>query len=441
MLLHVLRHVEPDQSLLRAEQEVRQGASHLGLAHTGRSQEEEGTHWTVGTLEPRPRPAYGPSQSSNGLVLADDALVQPFLDTHQLGHLLLLDGHHGNPRPFGDNALDVFLGHRAAAGVVQIELLLNRPQVFQGDALLVAIDLRLFELIVGDGRFHASHDHLDLLLNFRHLLGEAVLAQLDPGARFIDQIDGLVRQETIRNVAIGLIDGGLDGRRVIAQHVKLFVALLDPVENSHGFLFRGRRNLDRLKPSFERSILLDGLAELSRRGGPDTLDLPPAQSRLQDVGGVQRALCRTGAHQGMQLIHEHDRIAILYKLLHDRLQPFLELAPVLGAGHDQRKVESQNSLVGQIAGHLVLDDSLRQTLDDSRLADSRLANQNRIVLGAPAENLDHPFDFIVSPHQGIQRAFNGQLGQIPTEFRQQGRFLGPAYHGLFRVGPTQLLAD
>ena len=64
-----------------------------------------------------------------------------------------------------------------------------------------------------------------------------------------------------------------------------------------------------------------------------------------------------------------------------------------------------------------------------------------LFLVRPAQDLDHPFDLVLSPHQGIQAALNGQLGQIATEFRQQRSFLGPADHGLFRVGATQFLAD
>ncbi len=49
-------------------------------------------------------------------------------------------------------------------------------------------------------------------------------------------------------------------------------------------------------------------------------------------------------------------------------------------------------LVAQELGHLVLDDALGQPLDDRGLADAGLADQDRVVLLAPAEDLDDALD-------------------------------------------------
>src|SRR6202044_2993673 len=47
VLLHELRHIEADQSLLAAEEELGQSARHLRLAHTSRSQEKERADGTI----------------------------------------------------------------------------------------------------------------------------------------------------------------------------------------------------------------------------------------------------------------------------------------------------------------------------------------------------------------------------------------------------------
>ena len=78
----------------------------------------------------------------------------------------------------------------------------------------------------------------------------------------------------------------------------------------------------------------------------------------------------------------------LRQLLQHRLQPLLELAAVLGAGEQRRHVERQHALVLQRLGHFAVDDALRQALDDRGLAHARLADQHRIVLGAPLQDLD-----------------------------------------------------
>ena len=177
--------------------------------------------------------------------------------------------------------------------------------------------------------------------------GQRGLAQLDARAGFVDQIDGLVRQEAVRNEAAGGEDGGFDRIVGVGDGVELLVALLDAEQDLDGIGFVRRRHLHGLEAALERAVLLDRLAEFGRRGGADALDLAARQRRLQDVGGVERAFGRTGAHQRVQLVDEDDGVLILHQLLHDGLQALFELAAVLGAGDDQREVERQDALVGQ----------------------------------------------------------------------------------------------
>jgi hypothetical protein len=59
MLLHVLGHVEADQRIVAAEQEVGQRPRQLGLADAGRTQEDEAADRPVGILQSRARAADG----------------------------------------------------------------------------------------------------------------------------------------------------------------------------------------------------------------------------------------------------------------------------------------------------------------------------------------------------------------------------------------------
>ena len=67
-------------------------------------------------------------------------------------------------------------------------------------------------------------------------------------------------------------------------------------------------------------------------------------------------------------------------LLHDPLQPLLELAAVLRSGHEGGEVEGEHPLADQHLGHRPVDDLLRETLHDGGLADARLADEDGIVL-------------------------------------------------------------
>jgi hypothetical protein len=63
-------------------------------------------------------------------------------------------------------------------------------------------------------------------------------------------------------------------------------------------------------------------------------------------------------------------------------------------------------------GHLAGDDALRQALDDRRLADARLADQHRVVLGAPLQHLDRAPDLVVAADHRVELAVPGALGQV-----------------------------
>ena len=60
----------------------------------------------------------------------------------------------------------------------------------------------------------------------------------------------------------------------------------------------------RLEPAFERGVLLDVLAVLVERRGPDHAQLAARQHRLDHVAGVHRAFGRAGADDRVQLVDE-----------------------------------------------------------------------------------------------------------------------------------------
>ena len=119
----------------------------------------------------------------------------------------------------------------------------------------------------------------------------------------------------------------------------------------------------------------------------------------------------------------------------------LELAAVLRAGDDQRDVQGEDSLVEQLR-----EGPCRSRCagpDPSTIAvlpTPGLADQDRVVLGPPAEDLDHPFDFVVATDQRVQRVVDGGLGQVAGELDQAQRFLGPVLRVFFGRAAAQFLA-
>ena len=396
VLLHELRHIEADERLLAAEEELGEGAGHFGFADAGGSEEEERTDGTVRRFESGTRAANGASERGDRFVLRDDALVQLFFDAEQLLRLFFLDRGDGNAGPAADDVFDVFAADDAGGRVVEVVLVAEGAEVVALLAFLVGVEARLLELVVRDGVFHAMDDELDALLDLGDLLGQGSLAQLDAGAGLVDQVDGLVGQEAVGDVAVGVGDGEVDGFVGVADGVELLVAVLDADDDLDGVFFVGRRDLDGLEAALERAVFLDGLAVFGRRGGADALNFAAGERGLEDVGGVERAFGRAGADQGVQLVDEDDGVLILHQLFHDGLEALFKLAAIFGSGDDEGQIEREDALVGEEAGNVAVGDALREAFDDGGLADAGLADEHRVVLGAAAEDLDDALEFLIA---------------------------------------------
>ena len=203
-----------------------------------------------------------------------------------------------------------------------------------------------------------------------------------------------------------------------------FVFLLQPPEDGDGVLHRRLGHHDGLEAALQGGVLFDVLAVLVDGGGADAMQFPPGQGRLDHVGGVHGALRGPGAHQGVELIDEHDDLAVgLGHLFEHRLEAVFEFAPELGPGNQRPHIQGHQALVFQALGHVAVDDALGQAFHDGGLAHPGFADEHRVVLGAPGEHLDDPPDFAVPADHRVQLAGPGHFGQIPAVFLQGLKFL------------------
>ena len=162
------------------------------------------------------------------------------------------------------------------------------------------------------------------------------------------------------------------------------------------------------------------LAVLIEGGGADAAQFPAGQHRLEQVAGVHRPAGGTGPHHRVDLVDEQDDLPLAGgDLLEHGLEPFLELAAVLGAGDQGAHVEGDQAPVLQGLGHVAVDDALGQTLHDGGLAHARLADQHGVVLGAAAEDLDGAADLLVAADHRIELAVAGGGGQVAAVFLER----------------------
>ena len=162
------------------------------------------------------------------------------------------------------------------------------------------------------------------------------------------------------------------------------VALAQPPQHADRVLDRRLRHQHGLEATLERRVLFDVLPVLVERRRADRVELAAREHRLEHVRCVDGALGGARADDGVELVDEKDDLPLrVGDLLQDGFEPFLELAAILGAGDQRADVERHDPLVLERFGDVASHDPLREPLDDRRLADTRLADQDRVVLRAP----------------------------------------------------------
>ena len=259
-----------------------------------------------------------------------------------------------------------------------------------------------------------------LALELVELLGHRVDLHAHAARGLVDQVDRLVGQEAVGDVAVRERRGRHE-RGVLDPHAVVdLVALLQPAQDRDRVLDGRLADEHGLEAALERGVLLDVLAVLVERGGADAAQLAARERGLEHVRGVGRALGGARADDRVQLVDEQDHLALrLGDLAQHRLQAVLELAAVLAARDQRADVERDQAAVLQALGHVAGDDALGEALGDRGLADAGLADQHRVVLGAPREHLDHAADLLVAADHGIDLALARDVGEVAAELRER----------------------
>ena len=154
---------------------------------------------------------------------------------------------------------------------------------------------------------------------------------------------------------------------------------------------------DRLEAPLERRVLLDVLAVLVERRGTDRAQLAAREHRLEEVRRVDGAFGRARSDDRVQLVDEEDDVAgRVLDLREDGLEPLLELAAVLRPGEERADVERPHALALEPLGDVARDDALREPLRDRGLPHAGLADEHRVVLRSPREDLHDAADLLVA---------------------------------------------
>ncbi|KAF5070698.1 hypothetical protein DSECCO2_220090 [anaerobic digester metagenome] len=252
---------------------------------------------------------------------------------------------------------------------------------------------------------------LQLPLNL-HAAGDVRVFQIQIGTGLVNQVDGLVRQETVRNIPLGE-QHRLTQNAVAEFHaVERLILRSKPLQNLDGILDRRLVHRHRLEAPLQRRVLFDGLAVLGKGGGSNHLNLAPGKGGLQNVGGIHAALRIPRAHDGVNLVDHEDDVPQPLYFVNQALHPGLKLATELRTRHQGGQVQQIDLLLPQLKGNLPRGNALGQALGNGGLANARLADQAGIVLLAAIQNLDHPLNLLFPADHRVQLAVFGPLRQI-----------------------------
>ncbi|CDB87090.1 putative uncharacterized protein [Firmicutes bacterium CAG:170] len=158
---------------------------------------------------------------------------------------------------------------------------------------------------------------------------------------------------------------------------------------------------DRPEAAFERGVLFDILPVFCQRRRADHLKLAPTQRRLEQIRCVDRALRASGADQRVHLVHKKDNIPAAADLSQNVADTLLKFAAVFRSRQHARHIQAEQALCPQRLRDVPGSDPLRESLHNGRFPDARFADQRRIVLVFPAQDLQDGRYLLLAPNHRV----------------------------------------
>ena len=142
-----------------------------------------------------------------------------------------------------------------------------------------------------------------------NLHGQRVDFNAQTCGRLIDEVNGFVGQETVRDVTVGQ-HGGSEDRGVLDLHAMVNLIPLLQAAQDRDRIFNGRLTDVRfLEAAFQRFVLLDIFLILAQGGSANAAQVAARQRRLQHVGRIDGALGGSGPNKRVKLVDKKNNLA------------------------------------------------------------------------------------------------------------------------------------
>ena len=249
------------------------------------------------------------------------------------------------------------------------------------------------------------------------LFGLRIALHAEFGGSFVHEVDGLVGEEAVGDVAMREGDGGDEGIVLNAHMVVILVALFESAQDGDGVFGCGFVDEHRLETTLESFVLLEILLVFLEGGGTDAAEFAACQGGLENVGCVHGAFALAGTHEGVDFVDEEDDAPFGGRHFVDHaLEALFKFALVLGTGHEGTHVEREDAFVAEVFGHVATSDALCQAFDDGGLARTGFANEDGVVFRAAREDLQDAADLFVATDDGVQFTVAGFGDEVAGVF-------------------------
>mmetsp|Transcript_9636 Transcript_9636/g.12553 ORF Transcript_9636/g.12553 Transcript_9636/m.12553 type:complete len:245 (-) Transcript_9636:801-1535(-) len=199
-----------------------------------------------------------------------------------------------------------------------------------------------------------------------------------------------------------------------------FIPWLEATKNTHSVLRTWLINHDLLESTFQSFVSLDVFSILINSCSTNTAEVTTSQCRFQEIRSIHRSLSSTSTYDRMHFVNEQNDFSItLLNFLQNSLETFFEFTTHTSTSHKCTKVESnQTAWWFEGIGDIPSNHTLCNTFRNRCLADTRISNEDRIILGSTRQDLNSPTNFVVSPNDRIELSLFGTFRKINAIFKQ-----------------------
>ena len=204
---------------------------------------------------------------------------------------------------------------------------------------------RLFKFFCLDGSFFFFFHFRQFFFHFRHIIRCAECFQTQTGSGFVNEVNGFIRQETVRYISGRQLHSRFDGIIGNGYFMVHFVFITQSFQHRYCRLFVRFFHFHRLETAFKSSVFFNMFPVFFQCGGTNELDFSTRKSGFQNIGCVNGAFRSPCTDDGMDFIHKQNDIAISFYFVHGFFHTFFKFPTIFGTSNHGRKIQTHNSLI------------------------------------------------------------------------------------------------